>query len=746
MILKKGHIIRSASATGLAPTGRKPWMSSNSMATLRAAPRLRADAWIGLSYILIGIVALLPRTLDLGAYLNIDEAMFWVRRSETFLDAVRTGNFAATAISTHPGVTTMWLGGAGLLLRDALLESGLVAGASFASILALVRMPLALTHTAGVLLGYGLLRRLLPPATAMLAAALWALDPFVIGYSRMLHVDGLAATFATLSLLAACDYWHHQRRPKPLIISGICAGLAILSKSPALALLPVIGLAGLVARTKDEGPKTKDPEISASPLVFGLWSLVRPMLAWGLVAALTIFALWPALWVGSAQTFEQLRLGVVAEGAGTHVGGNFFLGREDDRPGPLFYPVALALRLTPWTLLGLLGLPLALRRADIPTRRDLATLAGFAVLFVVALSVFSKKLNRYLVPAFPALDILAAVGLVALLQTGLWLWAWRGARFDTRGTGAPAADAGDRDAAQLPRRAQSPPGRRPRRGQVEGAWVTLIFVAAAANAMSWHPYGEVAFNQALGGAQAGARTFFYGTGEGMQLVAAWLNEQPDITGAITVGSMVPALQPYLRPGAQAVDTLGGPLPAKAGYVVVYGRQSQRERTVPPFDQFYGRATPLHVVAIHGVDYAWIYQAPPPVEHSRPAGFGPAIRLRGFDDGPAQRGQALRLVLSWEAQSAPPADSMLFAHLLGPGGRRYAQLDLPYATSAWKPGRFVATELPIAIPADAPAGTYQLAIGLYDPASGQRLALSAGSALDPAADGADALLLTEFELK
>ena len=61
-----------------------------------------------------------------------------------------------------------------------------------------------------------------------------------------------------------------------------------------------------------------------------------------------------------------MRLGVEAEGGGTHVSGNFFLGREDDRPGPLFYPVALGLRLTPWTLLGVLALPLALRRAPAP--------------------------------------------------------------------------------------------------------------------------------------------------------------------------------------------------------------------------------------------------------------------------------------------------------------------------------------------------------------------------------------------
>ena len=88
--------------------------------------------------------------------------------------------------------------------------------------------------------------------------------------------------------------------------------------------------------------------------------------------------------------------------------------------------------------------------------------------------------------------------------------------------------------------------------------------------------------------------------------------------------------------------------------------------------------------------------------------------------------------------------MLFAHLLGPDGRRYAQVDLPYPTSQWQPGRYSTTELPLAIPADVPLGKLRLVIGLYDPASGRRLRLG-GDALDPAIDGPDVLLLVEQPL-
>ncbi|HET9223238.1 MAG TPA: glycosyltransferase family 39 protein [Roseiflexaceae bacterium] len=707
------------------------YIPSQPLAPARAVAQPRINSWAWLGYLAIALAALLPRTLDLGAFLNADEAMFWVQRSDTFLRAIRSGDWAATAISTHPGVTTMWLGSAGIILRDALYDSGVVRDGGFATFLALTRLPLSLAHSAAILLGYALLRRLLSAGPAFLAALLWATDPFVIGFSRVLHVDGLAGTFATLSLLAACLYWHHDPRWRWLILSGATGGLAILSKSPALALLPVVGLVALAAAfrppttnhrpptTQDRGSKIEDRNARAAEAPSSILdprSSILALLAWAVIVAATIFALWPALWVGPLRAYAQVQLGIEAEGAGTHVSGNFFMGQDIDQPGALFYPVALALRSTPWALLGLLGLPLALRNAQPAARCDLAALAGFVIFFVAALSLFPNKLNRYLIPAFPTVDILAAIGLTAI--------------FDLR---FPILDL------------------RLNQSKIQNLkskiMLGVVSLIALINAAWYHPYGIAYFNQALGGARAGASTFLYGTGEGMEQVAAWLNGQPDITGVVAVSPMVQTLQPYLRRGARAINPSDGRLPNKSGYVVVYGRQTQREALLPPFDQFYGKGVPLHVVRIHGVDYAWIYQAPPAVAQPRPAAFGPAIRLRGFDQaGAPERGQPLTFRLTWEVPAAPAADYTLFAHLLAPDGRRVAQVDLPLPSSSWAPGRYQATELPIVIPPDAPPGPYRLAIGLYEPPSGPRLPLTAVATLDPAIDGPDALLLTEFEVK
>jgi hypothetical protein len=651
--------------------------------------------WVLASYVLLALVALLPRVLGLEGFVTFDEANFWLDRSETFLQALRSGNFADTAIVPHPGVTTMWLGSAGVLLRRSLLEWGLLHELPFPTYLALTRLPVVLVHTLGVLVGYGLLRRMLPAVVALLAALLWAADPFVIAYSRLLHTDALLATFATLSLLAACVHWHHGRHPALLVLSAACGALAVLSKSPGLAVLPVVAGIALWADWR-------------APL-----AVLRSLAAWGGVFVLTVVIAWPAVWADLPHVADLLRASVEDEGAQPHLWGNFFLGRPVETPGPLFYPAAVALRTTPLTLLGLLLLLPGWRQArDMPaSRRDLLTLLGFVLLFVFAMSLFPKQFNRYLVPVFPALAILAAAGLVwgAQQVARMFGTGWQAVGWTVAGTA--------------------------------GALAVL-------NAAWWHPYSIAAFNQALGGTPIGARTFLVGWGEGLAEAADWLNQQHDITGVKIASSVYNSFQPYLRHGAQAVSPSGDTLPDQTGYVLVYIRDVQRELVVPPFDQFYPQGTPLHTVTIHGVPYVWIYQVPPPVEHETRAVFGKHIHLRGYEaDTMALRSTGiLSLTVQWQADAPLEQDYLMFAHVLDSSGQMVGQTDAPPAgeipTSTWQPERVYTWEYPVFVPPDLPPGDYWLSLGLYHPDTFARLPLRNAAPVPPGAPagGADALLL------
>ncbi|MBC8077534.1 MAG: glycosyl transferase, partial [Chloroflexales bacterium] len=264
---------------------------------------------------------------------------------------------------------------------------------------------------------------------------------------------------------------------------------------------------------------------------------------------------------------------------------------------------------------------------------------------------------------------------------------------------------------------------------------------AAANLAGWHPYELAAFNQTLGGAAAGARAFQVGWGEGYEQAAAWLNRQPDLSGVTVAAARTETLQPYLRSGAQAYAPSGDYLPPNTGYLVAYIRDTQSGEPWPPFDRFYGREPPVHVVRIHGVEYAWIYQVPPQPQRPLAATFGDALQLRGFDLAEAATpGTTLDIRLYWGVARAPQSPYAIFIHLAGADGRRYAQSDPLLSTDGWGANRYYTTPLALVLPPDLPAGAYRLIIGLYDPASGQRLALSAPQQQVIANDGPGALEL------
>ncbi|MEM8530230.1 MAG: glycosyltransferase family 39 protein [Chloroflexota bacterium] len=668
-------------------------------------PRL----WVFLSYIVVGATALWLRIADLGLFISGDEANFWIRRSEVFWAAIRSGDYGATALTEHPGVTTMWLGSLGIWLQNVFADSGFVISHSFASYLGFVRLPLAIVHIGSIVVGYWLLRRLFPSAIALLAALLWASDPFVVAFSRFLHVDGLMTTFATLSFLLACYYWYHKAHFLIVIASGVCAGLAILSKSPALILLPTVFAVAYLSHILQR------PSSCTPNYLLQVFRRTLPIFVlWCGVCAVTIVALWPALWVDPLRVYELFQAGVVIEGGEPHDLGNFFLGRPDDAPGLLYYPLALVLRSTPLTLLGIILVPFVLRTLPSISRHHVYACVGFVLLFVAVMSVFPKKFDRYIVPVFPLIDIIAAVGLVGGIYflARMMMVGWQ--------------------------------------PKFIASALSVMGALAFVNALLWHPYGIAAFNQLLGGTATGTRTFQAGWGEGYEQVAAWLNEQPDITGVLTVSGMRSSLQPFLREGAQTAGPENMQLPDASGYVVVYLRQVQRGQLSAPYNQFYQRVRPLHTVTIHGVEYAWIYQAPPAVAQSRYADFGNQIRLLGYEqqDSVDEESQdtSFDFTLFWEVQKPPSQDYMLFAHLIGPDGQRHAQIDLPYSQDIWQGRPYVEMPLSLQFPAELQSGNYQLIIGLYDQESGERLPLESETVAAPEIAGPNAVCLIDIRIE
>ena len=92
----------------------------------------------------------------------------------------------------------------------------------------------------------------------------------------------------------------------------------------------------------------------------------------------------------------------------------------------------------------------------------------------------------------------------------------------------------------------------------------------------------------------------------------------------------------------------------------------------------------------------------------------------------QDGRKLTLVSDWQ-QQGEPAPVKIFVHVLDESGELAAQWDgLGAAWEGWRTGDFLRQRHTLELPADAPAGTYQLVIGLYDPETLERWRLPSGA--------------------
>ena len=232
--------------------------------------------------LIIFLVAFLPR-----AIYPVSRPFQWYTRSVMFVDSVARGAWGETVYSEHPGVMTMWLSGVALRAAGVVPEQRsagpYVAPESLtARESAIGVLPLALAIAAFIVLSYLLLARLFGYAAAFCAAWLVALDPFFIANSKVLHVDGLLVAAMSTSALALLVYVR-ERRLRWMILSGVLGGLALLTKSPALFLVPYtalcLGVSALADRAVD-WPRS---------LLAGL--------VWLVVLGLVYWALFPAMWV-----------------------------------------------------------------------------------------------------------------------------------------------------------------------------------------------------------------------------------------------------------------------------------------------------------------------------------------------------------------------------------------------------------------------------------------------------------------
>ncbi len=136
-----------------------------------------------------------------------------------------------------------------------------------------------------------------------------------------------------------------------------------------------------------------------------------------------------------------------------------------------------------------------------------------------------------------------------------------------------------------------------------------------------------------------------------------------------------------------------------------------------------RASPREIGKLTAQGRAHYFGAPTPAQ-TMDVRFGELARVIGYDLYSDPR--ATRLVLYWHALASTQTSYTVFVHILDADGTRRAQRDqIPgagaFPTTTWVKGEYLADAYDIAIPRDAPPGEYTIILGMYDAATGARLA-------------------------
>ncbi len=130
-------------------------------------------------------------------------------------------------------------------------------------------------------------------------------------------------------------------------------------------------------------------------------------------------------------------------------------------------------------------------------------------------------------------------------------------------------------------------------------------------------------------------------------------------------------------------------------------------------------------------------------------FGDRIALIGYDMDrrAAAPGETIHLTLYWQALAEMREDYTVFTHVLGEENRIWAQKDnWPQGgdapTSTWEPGQTIVDKYELVINPDTPPDVYEVEIGLYLAATGERLRIvgQGGRLLD------DRVLLSKVRVK
>ena len=275
-------------------------------------------------------------------------------------------------------------------------------------------------------------RKLFGETAAVIAVALYVLEPTVLAHGRVVHTDVPAALAYLLFFFALHKYSEAPGTKRALILGLVCA-LALLTKFSMLVLVPVLAvyfLARLIIFRRDRKQLTQILVHSALItelvlfLVNAAYYFQRPALEASDVRWVAMKS--PAL-LGFVTTFVRLAsylvptyylFGVYNIELHNHFGhATSLLGQYSDLGWWYYFPVAFALKTTiPFLLLAIAGLGWSVWRFVRRDWRFLWIVVPVGIYLAISLTSHINIGIRHFLPVYPFLFIAGGALLAQLLK------------------------------------------------------------------------------------------------------------------------------------------------------------------------------------------------------------------------------------------------------------------------------------------------------------------------------------------
>jgi hypothetical protein len=547
-------------------------------------------------YIALIVAILVPRLPSLGAFATLDEP-YWLSMGANFYYALGQREFQNTVYEYQPAVTTMWIVAAAMLvyfpeyrgmgqgyldynkgwLDPFMIEHG--------------KDPLVLLYDARliqifVILGlflllYYLFQRFIPKLGAVFVLIFASFDPYYLGITRLLTHEGLVSLFVLVSLMALAVYLFRDRKILFLLISGVAAGFAQLTKSSAIAMLAGIGILLLMQIIQER------------QLGWGKAFLnnAKVLVIWLVFLIITYVIFWPGMWVAPGKMLYEVygnAFSYAFQGARLKVTGDLSVSRFNLNLNlaPIWNLTSVLLyRTTPLTWLGvLLGFTLPFTRDQElvrPNRLLFTMLLTNAVAFILMIGIAQGRNSpHYILTSYLSLNLLAGLGWFYFLR-------WIASRFSAK---------------QI---------------QLQYAGLVMILLLQVWNAAPFFPYYFTYRNPILYSAGWYSNRPQKPYGETLELAAQYLAGLPNAENSTALvyysrgcfsyfyPGKTTGFRPYYVDGTHATDLLNSI--RSADYLVVYyANQGQIEKYQAYLD-ILSTVEPIHVIWMDGYEYIRIYK-------------------------------------------------------------------------------------------------------------------------------------------